>query len=350
MINDKIQKQEGGDNSTNLQGQINNITNNYGLTYKDVKDIVLDIFNDNFIKLRNESAEIAKNRAEEFVNYYLEELRQKQPDSLNYMNDPGMQFAIYSAQKEYAKTGDKNLSNLLIDILVERASQQERNLQQIVLEECLSVIPKLTQNQLDTLSIIFIFRYSKKNNIRSIRDFENNLNNHIYHFVDSLSNENSLYQHLEYAGCASIGIAIKLENQLLNNYKGIFCNGFTKEAFEAKVGEFKKFSTILISCLNDSKKLQINAMDDNEFEEIINKNSFDSHRKLIEPFFKNYLMSENDIKKLIIEKCKNSSLLFDIWDNSYLKNMTLTSVGIAIAQANIIRKTKENIDLSIWIK
>ena len=41
--------------------------------------------------------------------------------------------------------------------------------------------------------------------------------------------------------------------------------------------------------------------------------------------------------------------LFDVWDNSHMKNMSLTSVGIAIGHANIRRVTKETDNLSIWI-
>lgn len=43
-------------------------------------------------------------------------------------------------------------------------------------------------------------------------------------------------------------------------------------------------------------------------------------------------------------------VLFDIRDNSSMKHLTLTSVGIAITVANPRRKTKVNIDLGIWIK
>jgi hypothetical protein len=44
------------------------------------------------------------------------------------------------------------------------------------------------------------------------------------------------------------------------------------------------------------------------------------------------------------------AVLFDIWENSKMKSMSLTSVGIAIAQANFKRKTGDMIDLGIWIK
>ena len=113
----KDQNQESGDNSTNLQGKT--IIINQGLSYADAKEIALDVFKSNFLELSAKAAETAKRRAEELVDNFLNELKQRAPESLNKMEDPGMQYAIFTAQKEYAKTGDKDLSKLLVDILVD---------------------------------------------------------------------------------------------------------------------------------------------------------------------------------------------------------------------------------------
>jgi len=40
---------------------------------------------------------------------------------------------------------------------------------------------------------------------------------------------------------------------------------------------------------------------------------------------------------------------FDNWDNSSIKSFTLTSMGIAIAHANIKRLSGAFADLSVWI-
>ena len=127
----KDQNQESGDNSTNLQGKT--IIINQGLSYADAKEIALDVFKSNFLELSAKAAETAKRRAEELVDNFLNELKQRAPESLNKMEDPGMQYAIFTAQKEYAKTGDKDLSKLLVDILVDRSKQEDRDLKQIVL-------------------------------------------------------------------------------------------------------------------------------------------------------------------------------------------------------------------------
>jgi hypothetical protein len=60
-------------------------------------------------------------------------------------------------------------------------------------------------------------------------------------------------------------------------------------------------------------------------------------------------MQNEEVWKVLVELCPEINDLLDIWSNSSMKNMTLTSVGIALAHANIRRKTNENWDLSIWI-
>ena len=161
MINDKVFKQEGGDNSTNLQGQTFIINN--GISYEDAKGIALDVFKSNYLELSTKAADTAKQRAEELVEDFLQQVKERNPNAINTMEDPGMQYAIFSAQKEYARTGDKNMSDMLVDVLVDRAAFPERNLKQIVLDECLQIIPKLTTSQLDTLTIVFILHSKSRN-------------------------------------------------------------------------------------------------------------------------------------------------------------------------------------------
>jgi len=148
MIKDKTQQQESGDNSANYQAET---INQYGLSYRDAKDIALDVFRENFISLSEQAKTTAKERAEELVDSFLNEVKEKNPDLLNSVQEPSMQLALYSAQKSYAKTGDKDIADLLVDILVERAEQNERNLKQIVLDESLEVVPKLTNEQLEAV-------------------------------------------------------------------------------------------------------------------------------------------------------------------------------------------------------
>lgn len=350
MINDKINKQEGGENSTNLQGQ--NIVINQGITYQDAKNIAIDVFKSNYLELSTKAAETAKQRAEELVDDFLTEVQKRSPESINSMENPGMQYAIFTAQKEYAKTGDKDLSDMLVDILVDRAAQEERNLKQIVLDESLSIVPKLTLSQMDSLTIIFILKYSRNFQVGSVPLLKKYLEEYISPFTSLLSKENSLYQHLEFAGCGSISLGShKIEDRILKTYKGIFCKGFTKEQFETTGILIDKYPSLVIPCLQDNSKFQLAAIDDETFEQIAKENGVEEAEiNKLKPLMNNYQMNATEVKDLLKQQGDFMNTLFEVWDNSPLKNMTLTSVGIAVATANLRRKTGISVDLGIWIK
>ena len=114
-----------------------------------------------------------------------------------------MQHALFSAQKEYARTGDKDLESLLVDILVDRAGATERNIKQIVLDEALSVAPKLTSEQMDALTVNFLI-VRTVSSINSLEAFNSYLDVYITPFVGTLTTGASCYEHLEYTGCGSI--------------------------------------------------------------------------------------------------------------------------------------------------
>lgn len=350
MINDKNTNQEGGENSTNYQGQ--SITINQGITYQDAKNIAVDVFQANFIELSAKAAETARTRAEELVDNFLAELKERNPESLYSIEEPAMQYAIYTAQKEYARTGDKDLSDMLVDILVERSSLQERNLEQIVLDESLAVVPKLTSSQLDTLTIIFYLKYSRDLGVNSFSSLGRYLKKDIVPFTSLLSKENSLYQHLEFAGCGSVSLgSLEIEELLSKTYSRIFCNGFTKEQFEEIGIDFGRYPNIIIPCLQDGSKYQIAFIDEEEFEE--RARSFEiqeSEISLLKPLMEKYQMDHSKIREVLINEEPSMSFLLNVWSTSPMKNMTLTSVGIALAIANARRKTGASIDLGIWIK
>ncbi len=349
MIKDKTQKQESGDNSANYQAET---INQYGLSYRDAKEIALDVFKDNFTTLSEQAKNTAKERAEELVDSFLNEIKGKNPDLLNSVQEPSMQLAIYSAQKSYAKTGDKDVADLLVDILADRAEQNQRNLKQIVLDESLEVVPKLTNEQLDTLTIIFMLKYTMNNGIGSLDLLKNYLEKNIEPFTNNLTKENSSYQHLECCNCGSVSVlGNTIEQTFLIHYKGLFCKGIELEEFEKNYGAISEFPNLLVICLHDITKIQVAALNDEVLIEKAKENGLsEENTKKLTNFFNSNLMSENEVKEYLLKQGEFMVKLFDVWDNSSIKVMTITSVGIALAQANYKRKTNTSMDLSIWIK
>jgi len=65
--------------------------------------------------------------------------------------------------------------------------------------------------------------------------------------------------------------------------------------------------------------------------------------------FKKNIMSEDKIKDIICKMNPNFMQLFEIWNKTSLKSLTLTSVGIVLGIMHIKRVTGGNIDMNIWI-
>jgi hypothetical protein len=351
MINDKNKKQEGGDGSSNIQAESVNVYN--GITYTDAKEIALDVFNSNFIKLKSEAAQIATERAEEITEKFIKELNEKSPESLAEFNKPALQDALFQTQKEYAKSGDTDLGDLLVDILVDRAKTPERNMLQIVLDESLLVAPKLTNEQLDSLTLNFLLIQTKRNNIVNLESFKKYLDDIISKFIENFTDERTSYNHIEYLGCGHVraGDYGQLENNLKTTYKAIFSKGFSKEEFEEKVGDFSTLSNFTMPCLHDKAKFQIRALSDDVLDQEMDKHNLDeSLRPKLKQLFNTSTMSNQEVKDYIISINPSMEKIFDVWKNSVFNKLELSSVGIAIAHANYRRKTDATMDLSIWIK
>lgn len=132
----------------------------------------------------------------------------------------------------------------------------------------------------------------------------------------------------------------------------MFYKGFTEEEFKKQVGEFKDSNDFIFTCLNDENKFQLKLIN----EEVLNQkiteaNLNDDDAKKLKKLFNQHILSKKEIEDRLIEIGKPFlEVLLDVWKNSAMKNMSLTSVGIAIAQANYRRKTGQTLDLSLWIK
>ena len=264
-----------------------------------------------------------------------------------------MQYALFIAQKEYAKYGGKDLADLLSDIIIERAKTPERNIFQIVLDESLAIASKLTIEHLDTLSLIFLLTKTKIQSIKNFNDFKNYLKKNILPFVDNLTKENKDYVYLEYLRCGQIraGNFGQLENYFRTAYKGFFSKCFTIEELNYEFSEnITDMKALLIPCLHDPTKFQFFAFDDATLNSIMTKKGFDQEQiyktKL---FFNNTTLSNLKIRQLLENFNPKMKKVFDIWNNSYFRHFELSPVGIAIAHANYKRRIGEKMDLSLWI-
>ena len=221
------QTQKAGDNSTNIQA--GSITVHQGLSVTEVRQIALDLFRANFFELAGDARNVARQRAEEVTERFLRQLQQEHEDGLKQAQEPDFQYSLLTVQTEYARCGDKELGDLLVDLLVDRTKHESRSILQIVLNESLSVAPKLTPDQLAAVSLIFLFKYTINHRIRNHETLWEYLDRHVAPFAELISDKDACYQHLQYSGCGTVGLVkVDLVDVFKQTYGGLFSNGFDR--------------------------------------------------------------------------------------------------------------------------
>jgi hypothetical protein len=322
-----------------------------GISVTEARQIALDLWKANFIELSANAKEIADTRVQEITDKVLEKLQREFPAGIEKAEDPDFQYALFTVQKEYARNGDENLGDLLVDLLVDRSKLQQRDILQIVLNESLNTAPKLTESQLAALSVIFQFKYTQNLHVGNHKLLGDYFDRTISPFISSIVKNRACYQHLEFTGCGSIGfVSNSLESILCQTYQGQFLKGFeNKEIIDrgVTIGNDQRF---FIPCLNDPTKVQIRANNKEMLEKAYNENEIPAEDRIkISQLFDLNKMSETEIQEKCISIRPYMAELFDKWSHSELGNFSLTSVGIAIGHANIKRLSGEFADLSIWI-
>lgn len=344
--------QAGGDNSTNLQGEKIVITNT-GLSYTDAKEIALDVFKANFLDLSENAAIKAKHRAEELVENFITKLQEKDPSKLERIEDPDMQYALFAAQREYARSGEKEMEDMLVNILLERIDENTQSLKKIVLNESLEVLPKLTNSQLDILTIVFL-TYETRNNFKLGKaEFKKYLIQYFLPFIKNLTKEQASYKHLLFTGCCgSIGIPQDNISQLFSEqYKGVFSRGFEKSVFDIITNGDSSYDILLIQCINNPNLYQLNANGYNELELLLTRtgkglSKFLEFKKLLD----DYRLPVSEADKMIVDLVPEMGELIEVWRESYMCALSSNTVGIMLAYLNLKRKAGISINIDIWIK
>lgn len=350
---EKNQDQNVGNGALAVQaGGDVNFTQN-GLSYSEVRDVALDVFRANFLQLAGPAMVTARARAEEVTEDFLKKLQKENPNGFAKGEDPDFQHALFTVQKEYARNGDKDLGDLLVDLLVDRSKQEQRDILQIVLNESLSTAPKLTDGQLSVLAIIFLFRYTQDRGIGNLEILGDYFDRNVLPFSSKLVKNAACFQHLQFTGCGSIapmGGNVTLENILNQTYPGLFFYGFDPDEIENRGITNGSDINFFVPCINDPTKTQIRAINLETLDQNLSLHKVSEEDKVkIRALFNEWRMDHNAIREKCISTRPYMKSVFEFWTDPPANSFTLTSVGMAIGHANIKRLTGEFASLSIWI-
>lgn len=354
-IKDSV-KQQVEENNGNIIGKNNGVVY-YGMNYADVRSLCLDLIGEEINKAKQTALIEAKKRDEDLVSQILEKCAKaniKPDDMMRIFEEPALQLDFIEAEKAYIKYGTTELKDLLSHLIVKRIKEPNHNLLQIALGEAIKTAPLLLPSQINCLGLKFVLSHTQNLSVKSHDSLANYLYNYVIPIYEhGVSEKESEFQHLSYTRCATVSIASNsLEDIFLQTYTGLFFKGFDEQslAFIDNEKSNTLYPTLFTTCLNDNKKLQINAIN----EDFLNKSLEilkvkESHKKYILSLFNSNKMNNKEVKGKIIEIVPKMELIFKYWQDTLISRLTLSSVGIIIGAFATENITNNIIDLSIWI-
>jgi hypothetical protein len=351
MFEKNKQEQTGGNNSTNIQaGTV--IVN--GITYEQAHQIALDVFRSNALVLAGEAKDIASARAEQITERFLKELAEKNPAALQSASDPDFQHSVFEAQKAFARSGDENLEDILVNLLSNRAAEPNRNLKQVVLNEAITVSSKLTSSQINTITLLFRVRHTVRQGLLTIQNLSELITSEILPFFEGMPEGEPTYRYLAFTGVATIEMnQINFVQMLKQEYQGVCSNGIDEATMNQFVTEEPRLNGFFIK-LSESEPIKFHLLISTPTQlETLLKNKGITSDEFISRV-KNLLvsnpMSDEEIKSQLVAFNPKIQELIDIWDKSSAKQTVLTPVGMAIGHANATKHgTLRNAPLEIWV-
>lgn len=138
--------------------QIGGNVNYAGLSYRDVKDICVDLMKENYPILREEARQISMQYVEEFGGKLFERI-QKEDSKITQekLKDPDVQAAITTSVIHVARMTGKSHQDILCELLAEKIknNEDEKNL---TLNDAIEVMTKISKNQVLFLVLIHCLR------------------------------------------------------------------------------------------------------------------------------------------------------------------------------------------------
>ncbi|HIF6174184.1 TPA: LPO_1073/Vpar_1526 family protein [Vibrio parahaemolyticus] len=256
MLGNK-QQQKVDSNSTAIQAGGNvSVTQNYGMSVSEVRELCLLFLRDNFPALRDEAIK----SAEENVQKFAAELEQKIVDKsgdivLEKFSDPDVQAAINDAVQASARKGQKANPSVLVDLITERVSGVSNDFKDIVISEAVTVVPKITKSQIAYLSFVHYMTHVGVQGLSHVSQMEPFSRQALAAVSAGFELSEPQKRHLEYAGSCSIAKMMSIDiygGWMTQLYKYM---GYTDiNVFKSDIAKFSPTTKLLLDTFDRGSK------------------------------------------------------------------------------------------------
>jgi len=345
--------QKAGDNSTNYQaGNLITVNNTNSIVLYSIEEVSKQLMNSAFGELPDTTKKLIEANQKSYFQTLSEQLTKlsKGNNELRTIIDsPDFQYISKTASISASRSSSAELHKNLSSLITQRINNDDDDLKRIVYDEAIATIGKLTTDQLRIITLCYLLKYTSYGGIVSWEAYKKYLDGHIKPFL-GFKNTNAEFQHIEYAGCGSIGIGSwDVLNIHRQQYSFLFLNLVEKEQIDSLnfSDEIKKE---VVALDQKEDKYFIRFKNKTDLENYIKEKKIDEEiGKSFISIYESNIKNNDEIKKKITEETNVGKELVELWEKSSLKNLSLTSVGIAIGASYFEQITGDKIDISIWI-
>jgi hypothetical protein len=350
----KTQAQEAADGAVAVQAG-RDVVVHVGVTPEEVRALASDTFKADFVKMLGMAEAIAEARANKVLEAFIDRVERVNPSALRHANDPDFRYTLYTAQKTAARTDDTGLHNLLVELLVQRTFEAPRSFIQLVLNESIEVVQRISTPQINTLTLAFIVKRHKFKTVSSFNSFLQTMDIYVQPLLADVAKSPASLSHVAYAGCGANTETGQggLSASLYQSYPGAFQFGVSEA--DASVKALSSSARgLLVPCEHNPAHVQVLGGTQEMMLQLCRERQLSEHEvsmlKHIHTqhgveFFRTM---PGKVRDVCIAARPYMEAFFELWDGTGLPRFHLTSVGIAIAHASL-SKYGEIEPLSEWI-
>ena len=338
--------QRGGDHSTNVQAQVVQIS---GPTYTEVREIALDVFRANILTLSDQARATARERAEELIDEFVGKLRERNPDGAETVSSPEMQYSIFSAARDYARSSLDHHREMLSNLLVEKTRTEESSLESIVVAESVEAVRKITTRGADALTAIFCFLYLRDSSASTLDDVVDFYRRSVFPWVEALDIDSSTHDALAHAGCLRVDAStLNPVRVITGKNPGIFHEGIhaskvdknlAKDLVRAGWATYEANGTVVRLLIQDFDQVA-------EATEAIGK---PEKADAVRDAFLGGMPEDNQLAGRLSVIDGRFGPLISAFSKAPLTSDLLTNVGLAVAHSNWARTVPDPPPLSEWL-
>ena len=340
--------QTSGNDSINIQAE--NVHYN-GLTESQVREISREVIHQELNRFARKAKRDAEMRFSAFTDGFLEAVHRFNPEGIRSFQSVDFQYVWSRALLCYIRRSEPDLQQVLYNLLLEKIRKERSSILDIVINEAIDTAARVTTKQLSILSLVLFIRHTYHEGIVSRRGFHEFIRSTICPLIGELPDSHSAYEHLVYAGCVGYGtFGPELHEYFENEFPGFVTWGFRAKEIGDEILEKLMAKGIAERSYHDPAFFELRARDFATLKKIANEADdpdilYDELERvmLLRRFDKweteRYLVSIDPRIKALIER----------WSRTSLRAMTLTTVGIVLAHANL-RRYSQVPDVTAWLK